>query len=71
MIKNLVYSSLILFYNVILKRGKHRETKKKLLRIITDYILPFDDSQIINTALELITLFTKDEKDQETINLIF
>lgn len=67
-VKNLVYSSLILFYNIILKKGNQKDTIKKLINIITDHILSFEDSQIINAVLELLTLFTR---EKETSILLF
>lgn len=67
-VKNLVYSSLILFYNLILKKVGTTETINQLINIITDHILDFDDNQIINVVLELITLFTR---QKETSDYIF
>eukprot|EP00347_Sterkiella_histriomuscorum_P023636 403333912 len=60
-VKNLIYSSLILFYNIILKKPS-KEIIKKLIQIITDNIISFNDSQIVNIMLELITLFTKEKE---------
>ena len=67
-VKNLVYASLILFYNLILKRVGKSEEINRLIDVITDKILDFEDHQIINVVLELITLFTR---KKETSNYIF
>ena len=67
-VKNLVYASLILFYNLILKKVGTPETINQLINVITDRILAFDDNQIINVVLELITLFTR---KKETSDYIF
>ena len=67
-VKNLVYASLILFYNLILKKVGTPETINQLINVITDHILVFDDNQIINVVLELITLFTR---KKETSDYIF
>ena len=67
-VKNLVYASLILFYNLILKKVGTPETINQLINVITDHILVFDDNQIINVVLELITVFTR---KKETSDYIF
>lgn len=67
-VKNLVYASLILFYNLILKKVGTPETINELINVITDHILGFTDNQIINVVLELITLFTR---KKETSDYIF
>ena len=67
-VKNLVYASLILFYNMILKKIGTTETINQLINVITDHILEFQDEQIINVVLELITLFTR---KKETSDYIF
>ena len=67
-VKNLVYASLILFYNLILKKVGTPETINQLINVISDHILKFDDCQIINVVLELITLFTR---KKETSDFIF
>lgn len=69
-VKNLVYGSLILFYNLILQKQSKDMTDmiSKLSNNLTEHIMSFDDTQIINVVLELITLFTKEE---ETSALMF
>jgi hypothetical protein len=67
-VKNLVYASLILFYNLILKKVGTNETINKLIDIISEQMLNFEDPQIINVVLELITLFTR---KKETSDYIF
>jgi hypothetical protein len=67
-VKNLVYASLILFYNLILKKIGTTETINQLIDVITTHILEFEDNQIINVVLELITLFTR---KKETSDYIF
>mmetsp|Transcript_20951 Transcript_20951/g.32461 ORF Transcript_20951/g.32461 Transcript_20951/m.32461 type:complete len:161 (+) Transcript_20951:4242-4724(+) len=67
-VKNLIYASLILFYNLILKKIGEPETINALINSITDHILVFEDNQIINVILELITLFTR---NKDTSNYIF
>jgi hypothetical protein len=42
-VKNLVYSSLLLFYNLILRNNNSMDMIKKLISIITEFILDFDD----------------------------
>lgn len=42
-VKNLIYASLILFYNLILKKS-NKDIIKKLINIITENILIFEDS---------------------------
>jgi hypothetical protein len=42
-VKNLVYGSLILFYNLILKKVGTVETINQLINVITDHILKFED----------------------------
>lgn len=60
-VKNLVYSSLILFYNLILKApGSSKAISEELLELLTSNILDFEDGQIINVVLELVTLFTRE-----------
>ena len=77
-VKNLVYGSLILFYNLILKKVGTPETINQLINVITDHILKFEDNQIINVVLELITLFTRKKetsdyifKKQQILNYVF
>jgi len=67
-VKNLVYASLILFYNLILKKIGSTETINQLINVITEHILEFEDFQIINVVLELVTLFTR---KKETSDYIF
>jgi len=43
-VKNLVYASLILFYNLILKKVGSQETINTLINTITDNILSFEDN---------------------------
>ena len=65
-IKNLVYASLILFYNILLKEHKEktyhpaeREMIEKLIDILNTTVMDFfEDSMIVNVVLQLITLFT-------------
>jgi len=65
---NLVYSSLILFYNIILRKPQ-KEIIQKLVNLITSNIMDrFTDIQIVNVILEITILFTK---DKETSNLLF
>ena len=66
-VKNLVYASLILFYNLILKKVGSASTINQLINIITDRVLAFDDDQIINVVLELITLFTRKKETSDYI----
>lgn len=42
-VKNLVYASLILFYNLILKKVGKTEEINQLIDVITDKILEFAD----------------------------
>ena len=63
-----MYSSLIFFYNLILKKTNQKDTIRKLINVITENILGFEDTHIVSIVLELITLFTK-EKD--SVQLIF
>ena len=75
-IKNSVYASLILFYNLLLQtfanRTQGREQKEimtKLIGYLSDHIMDeFSDHMIINVVLHLITLFTK---NGETARMIF
>ena len=65
-IKNLVYASLILFYNILLKIHKEglnhpAETEMivKLIDILDNTVMDFfEDSIIVKVVLQLITLFT-------------
>jgi len=67
-IMNLVYASLILFYNILLRKPQ-RDIVTKLITYLTENIMDFfTDSQIVNVILELITLFTK---DKETSAMLF
>lgn len=67
-VMNLVYSSLILFYNVILRRPQ-KDIIQKLIYLLTTSIMEnFTDIQIVNVILEIIVLFTK---DKETSTLLF
>ena len=67
-VKNLVYSSLILFYNLILRKNNQKDTIRKLANTITEHILEFTDTQIVSIVLELVTLCTR---EKETAQLIF
>ena len=67
-VKNLVYASLILFYNLILQKIGSADTINQLIDVICDHILEFQDDQIINVVLELVTLFTR---KKETSDYIF
>jgi hypothetical protein len=42
-VKNLVYASLILFYNLILKKVGTASTINQLINVITDRVLAFED----------------------------
>lgn len=55
---NLLYSSLILFYNLI-ESSKSTKLVELLWSILNDYILESTHKQIIDIILELITLFTR------------
>jgi len=70
-VTNLVYSALILFYNIVLKRPEQSDTIKKVLSIITDHILVFNDPQIVNVVLEIITLFTRHHQVKNANGLKF
>jgi len=82
-IKNLVYASLILFYNLLLQTfAKMSETKlevssrksqeqrvKGLIDCLNTHIMEeFSDHTIVNVVLHLITLFTK---NVETAKILF
>lgn len=77
-IKNLVYASLTLFYNLLLKdftkgdfnvKNQNRNIMKKLILCLNDHIMDdFDEHMIVNVVLHLITLFTKNE---ETAQILF
>lgn len=65
---NLVYASLILFHNIILKKPQ-KDLIRKLLFMITTLIMDhFQEQQIVNVILEIIVLLTK---DRETSILLF
>lgn len=55
---NLLYSSLILFYNLI-ENSKSTKLVEHLCSILNDYILESTHKQIVDIILELITLFTR------------
>lgn len=66
-VKNLVYASLILFYNLILKKVGSASTINHLINNITEKVLDFEDDQIINVVLELVTLFTRKKETSDYI----
>ena len=55
---NLLYSALILFYNLI-ESSRSIKYIKLLSEVLSDYILGLPHKQIIDILLELITLFTR------------
>ena len=59
---NLVYAALILFYNIILKEH-NLDLIKKLGSILHQHILCYEQKQIVDVVLELITLFTRNVGD--------
>ena len=61
-VKNLVYASLVLFYNLILKKVCSSDLTTHLINVIADRMLAFLDEQIVNVLLELIILFTREKE---------
>jgi hypothetical protein len=81
-IKNLVYASLILFYNILLKDQNGSDGQKeiiinRLIEILNNDIMDyFDDPMIVNVVLQLITLFTRREdpglfNHEKILNYVF
>jgi hypothetical protein len=81
-IKNLVYASLILFYNLLLQKfsktdskneahisAQQKSTMEELIECLNDHIMDhFEDNMIVNVVLHLVTLFTK---HSETASILF
>ena len=74
-IKNLIYASLILFYNILLKDHKDKTYKatenliEELIEILNKTVMDFfEDSMIVNVVLQLITLFTNKSDNPSLFN---
>jgi len=70
-VKNLIYSSIVLFYNIVLKnldeKVKDFTIQRSLVPILVKTIANFQDTQIVNAVLEVVTLFTRDADTAEMI----